>query len=119
MKKIYVCTNRDGTSESIRKAKECCAFVAKICGAIPIAPHIYFTLFLEDDIPEEKAFEALAGLQLLSECDELWYFGDHISKGMVQEIVAAKEQNIRVRYVSENEIKDLSSGKGGIKYVQL
>lgn len=118
MKKIYVCTKHDGTGESIRKAKECCAFVAKICGAIPIAPHIYFTQFL-DDIPEEKAFEALAGLQLLSECDELWYFGDHISKVMVQEIVAAKEQNIRVRYVSENEIKDLSSGKGGIKYVQL
>lgn len=118
MKKIYVCTNRDGTSETIRKAKEYCAFVAKKCGAIPIAPHIYFTQFL-DDIPEEKAFKALAALQLLSECDELWYFGDHISKGMVQEIVAAKEQNIRVRYVSENEIKDLTSGKGGIKYVQL
>ena len=42
MKKIYVCSRYAGeTDENVKKAREYCGFVAKICGAIPIAPHIY------------------------------------------------------------------------------
>ena len=119
MKKIYVCSRFVGNIEkSIQKTKKYCENVVKACGAIPIAPHIYFTLFLDDVIPEERAFGTLAGLQLLSECDELWYFGDSISKGMVTEIIAAKEQSIPVRYVSDKEINQSMNNDGGIQYVQ-
>ena len=118
MKKIYVCSRLRGDVETnIENAKRYCEYVVKGCGAIPIAPHIYFTQFLDDDIPEERAFGTLAGLQLLSECDELWYFGDSISKGMVTEIIAAKEQSIPVRYVSDKEI-EIQMNNGGIMYVQ-
>lgn len=106
LKKIYVCSRLAGDIENnIEKAKGYARFVAKECGAIPIAPHIYFTQFLDDTVPEERAFGTMAGLLLLSDCDELWYFGDSVSQGMVREIIAAKEQNIPVRYVSDQEIK--------------
>ena len=119
MKKIYVCSRYAGeTDENVKKAREYCGFVAKVCGAIPIAPHIYFTQFLDDAVPEERAFGRMVGLQLLSECDELWYFGDQISQGMVAEIIAAKEQSIPVRYVSDKEINQSMNNDGGIQYVQ-
>jgi hypothetical protein len=116
VKKIYVCSRLAGDiKNNIETAKEYAKFVVKECGAIPIAPHIYFTQFLDDNLPEDRAFGTMAGLMLLSDCDELWYFGDSVSKGMVREILAAKEQNKRVRYVSDAEIKAIKNQNGGIQ----
>ena len=114
MKKIYICSKLKGDIEAnIKKANGYARFVAKECGAIPIAPHIYFTQFLDDTVPEERAFATMAGLILLSDCDELWYFGDSVSQGMVNEIIAAKEQNIPVRYVSDKDIEKIKNKNGG------
>jgi hypothetical protein len=119
LKKIYVCSRFGGNIEkSIQKTKKYCEYVVKACGAIPIAPHIYFTQFLDDNIDEERAFRTIAELQLLSECDELWYFGDSVSRGMITEIIAAKEQSIPVRYVSDKEIEKRMNNEGGNQYVQ-
>lgn len=116
MKKIYVCSPFSGDiKNNVEKAKEYCEYVVKGCGAIPIAPHIYFTQFLDDTIPEEREFGTVAGLELLSECDELWYFGDKISKGMAAEIIAAKEQGIEVRYISDSEMINMLNQKGGME----
>ena len=116
MKKIYVCSRLAGEIDNnTEKAKDYARFVVKECGAIPLAPHIYFTQFLDDNLPEDKAFGILAGLMLLSDCDELWYFGDSISQGMVREIIAAKEQGIPVRYVSDTEIEKIKIENGGIR----
>ena len=116
VKRIYVCSRLAGDIENnIEKAKVYARFVAKTCGAIPIAPHIYFTQFLDDTVPEERAFGTMAGLMLLSDCDELWYFGDSVSGGMIREIIAAKEQNIPVRYVSDTEIERIKNKNGGIR----
>lgn len=116
MKKIYVCSPLAGDYENnIKKAKSYAGFVAKDCGAIPIAPHIYFTQFLDDSIPEDRAFGIMAGLLLLSGCDELWFFGDNVSHGMAREIFAAKEENIPVRYISDEEIERIKNENGGIR----
>ena len=118
MKKIYVCSRLAGDIENnIEKAKGYARFVAKECGAVPIAPHIYFAQFLDDNLHEDRAFGTMAGLMLLFDCDELWYFGDSVSQGMVREIIAAKEQSIPVRYVSDKEI-EIQMNNGGIMYVQ-
>ena len=116
VKKIYVCCRLAGdTLNNIEKVKDYARFVAKECGAIPIAPHIYFSLFLDYTVPEERVFGTMAGLILLSDCDELWYFGDSVSQGMVREIIAAKEQGIPVRYVSDTEIEKIKIENGGIR----
>lgn len=114
MKKIYVCSRLAGdVQNNIEKAKDYARFVVKECGAMPIAPHIYFTQFLDDSIPEERAFGTEAGLELLSGCDELWYFGDSVSKGMIYEINTANDQNIPVRYISDAEMKRIKIENGG------
>ena len=67
VKKIYVCSRLAGDIENnIEKAKCYARFVVKERGAIPIAPHIYFTQFLDDTLPEDRAFGTRAGLMLLS-----------------------------------------------------
>lgn len=40
-------------------------------------------------------------------------FGDQISQGMVAEIIAAKEQGIPVRYVSQKDIDTMTNENGG------
>ena len=100
MRKIYICSALCGnTADNIRKAKCCCEYVVKEHDVIPIAPHIYFTQFLDDENIEERKFGMQAGLFLLSECNELWYFGDHMSEGMTKEICIAMEHGIPVRYI--------------------
>ena len=99
--------------DNIRKARCYCEYVAREHRMIPIAPHIYLTQFLDDENAEDREFGLKAGLSLLSECDELWYFGDQISRGMVAEIIAAKEQGIPVRYVSQKDINKMTKENGG------
>ena len=103
VKKIYICsTLRGNEEENIRKARYYCKYVVKEFGCIPIAPHIYFTQFLKDEIAEEREFGLNAGLSLLSGCDELWYFGDRISRGMTDEICFALKHDIPVKYIPEH-----------------
>ena len=72
-------------------------------GCIPIAPHIYFTQFLNDDNPEERAQGIEAGLELLKLCRKMWVFlppGGQPTQGMKQEIELAKSFNIEVKYMA-------------------
>ena len=104
MRKVYVCSAlRGDVEENIRKARSFCEFMVREHEMIPIAPHIYFTQFLNDEDAEDREFGINAGLSLLSECDELWYFGDQISKGMTDEICFALSHDIPVKYVPEHE----------------
>ena len=92
LKKIYVCSRLKGDIENnIEKAKGYARFVAKECGAIPIAPHIYFTQFLDDTVPEDRAFGMMAGLLLLSDCDEatadaFWCSGKYLNMMYFSEV---------------------------------
>lgn len=78
--------------------------VLKICAEIhtrniiPIAPYLISLQYLNDEIVEDRAL----GMAANHECfyrgfvDELWLFGDRISKGMVGEIKLAWERGIPV-----------------------
>ena len=72
-------------------------------GVLPIAPHIYFTQFLDDDVPSERELGINAGIELLKDCDDLWYFGDRITPGMVKEINTAKTLGINVKYIDRKK----------------
>jgi len=45
------------------------------------------------------------GISLLWVCDEVWVFGDEITEGMKKEIIFAEKLNIKVKYISEKELK--------------
>ena len=104
MKKVYVSSQLRGNVKSnISKAQWYARFVAER-GHLPIAPHIYFTQFLRDHIPEERDMAMEMNRELLESCDELWVFGEVISEGMKQEIEWAKDKPIR--YFTE-EMKEV------------
>jgi len=110
--KIYVCSALRGDMEqNMARARCYCRYVADEHGYLPVAPHIYFMQFLNDDIPEEREFGIQAGLLLLSGCDELWYFGDTITRGMTEEINFAIRHGIPVKYIPSQYYEAYLPGK--------
>lgn len=91
MKKIiYVCSPlRGDVKNNIKRANEYSKFVYQQ-GYIPVAPHVTFTQFLNDDIPEERKDGMDMGLELLRVCDEVWVFGEILTEGMAREAELAE-----------------------------
>ena len=120
MRKIYICSALRGDMESnIMKARAYCEYAVREHGVIPIAPHIYLTQFLNDEIAEDIEFGLKAGLSLLSECEELWYFGDQITRGMTDEICFALEHGIPVKYIPEHYYEKYLSERKITNEIQL
>ena len=68
---------------------------------------------LNDDIIGEREFGISAGLLLLSECDELWYFGDRMTSGMTREICYAIEHGILVKYIPQSDYEEYLEERSG------
>ena len=103
-KMVYICSPCRGDYEkNITKAQGYCREAMQLFpGVIPIAPHVYFTQFLDYTKPEERAAGLKAGLELLERCDEVWVYGmQNPSEGMKAEILRAKELGIPVRDAAE------------------
>jgi len=85
MKLIFVCSQFQGDKENLEKAKKYCRMLVDM-GYIPIAPHVYFSQFMDDRNPEDRRRALEMNKKLLEFCDELWIFGDKITDGMKEEI---------------------------------
>ena len=71
-KKIYVCSPlRGDIKNNIEMAKLYCTYIVREFGYIPVAPHIYFTQFLDDNIDSEREFGIRAGLSV--QCSMIVY----------------------------------------------
>lgn len=89
MKMTYICSPCRGDYEkNIIKAQEYCR-EALLEGLLPIAPHVYFTQFVDDEKPEERDRGLFAGLQLLRHCQLIRVYGCRVSAGMYNEIQLA------------------------------
>lgn len=103
---VYICSPYSGdVLDNIMKAQKYSRFAAKR-GVIPIAPHLLFTQFLDDEQPNERSLGLFFGKVVMDFCKQLWVFGEEISPGMMQEITRAKYKGYRVRYFDSscNEI---------------
>ena len=99
---VYVCSPLSGDiAGNIANARKYSRFAVEQ-GYIPIAPHLLFPQFLNDDIPAERQLGLFFGNALMSKCTEVWVFGSTISAGMSAEIKRAKWKNYRLRYFTEN-----------------
>lgn len=104
MRRVYICSPLGGNvSANIENAKRYAQYALE-CGMAPVIPHFY-ALVLNDEIPDERKLGMQAGLSLLWVCDEVWVFGDEITEGMKKEIIFAEKLNIKVKYISEKELK--------------
>lgn len=101
---VYICSPYAGDVDAnVENARRYCRFAVDK-GYIPIAPHLLFTQFLNDDNPKERQLGIFFGNAVMSKCSEVWVFGDRISDGMEAEIKRAKRKNYPLRYFSEEEV---------------
>ncbi len=97
---VYICSPFSGDiSGNIERAKKYSRYAVDR-KAIPIAPHLLFPQFMDDDAERELAL--FMDMVLLGKCEELWVFGELVSEGMSAEIAKAKRKNIKIRYFTED-----------------
>ena len=99
---VYICSPYAGGIKNNTAAARRYSRFAVEAGYIPIAPHLLFPQFLDDDNPQERELGLFFGNALMSKCSEVWVFGEHISEGMAAEIKRAKWKNYRLRYFTED-----------------
>ena len=95
------------TQRNTKRARGFCRFaVSKNC--IPVAPHLLFPQFMEEDDPAQRDLGIFFGMVLMSKCQEVWVFGRNITKGMAVEIEKAKRLGLPVRYFSDRCVEVLA-----------
>ena len=101
VKIVYICSPFSGdVALNAENARMYCKYAVSK-GVMPIAPHLLFPQFLDDNCPVEREMGLAFGLALLEKTDELWVFGVHISEGMRREIEKATADCILVFYISD------------------
>lgn len=107
-KKVFICSpfRGDIPGNSIKAAEYCRR--AYETGYLPIAPHLLFPQFLQEDSLKERTDGISMGLELLLECDEIWVFGD-ATEGMEQEIRFAVEHGIHIYFKKGADKNEISS----------
>lgn len=96
---VYICSPFSGDVETnIKRAREYSRFCLDK-GNIPLAPHLLFPQFMNDE--KERKLAMHFNYVLLGKCEEIWVFGDYISLGMKDEIRIAEKRKMKIRYVKE------------------
>lgn len=104
MKRVYICSpyaSQGDKNQNVTNAVAYCQMAIQK-GFIPIAPHVFYTQMLNDDIEEERAAGLAIGIELLKDCDEIWVFGP-VKGGMIAEVQMAKELGLKVFYTTNME----------------
>lgn len=99
---VYICSPFAGNTEyNTAQAIKYSRFAYEQ-NAIPMTPHLLYPQFMSDDNPAEREDAMHFNYVLLGKCNELWVFGDVISKGMAHEISVAKKRKQTIRWFSKN-----------------
>lgn len=100
---VYICSPFAGDRKrNVQAARRYCRYAVDV-GCIPIAPHLFFPQFMDEDT--ERGLAIFMGNVLLSKCYEVWVFGDNVSAGMAAEIAYAGKKGKPVRYFTEDFTK--------------
>jgi hypothetical protein len=95
-KSIYICHPYSNPMHNIIVVRQICREIVKRCEGLPLAPHLLFPPFLDDE--EERDLAMSLCLCLLGKCDEVRVYGEVITKGMQDEITEAKMLAIPCTY---------------------
>ena len=95
---VYIASPFAGETErNTERARGYCR-LAVSKGYIPLAPHLLYPQFMDDDDRETRERAIFFALVLLGKCDEIWVFGERMSEGMEREIAKARKRNMPIRY---------------------
>lgn len=86
---------------------EAYSYAAVVSHAVPIAPHLLFTRFLDEFNPSHRNIAIEMGGEVLKRCDELWVFGDRITEGMQAEIDAAERLKMPIIKISQEQADEI------------
>ena len=91
---VYICIPEETEK---REAKSCCMYAFRE-GLIPISPAYLMPRFLrEEQGDREKAEEKLSHYRDL--CSELWIFGKAVTAAMKSDVLAARKNKIKIRFI--------------------
>lgn len=94
---VYICSPFAGDVEvNVQKARDYCRFAVEQ-KYIPIAPHLLYPQFMDDNDEMEREVGLFMGCILLMKCAEVWVFGERITDGMTREIRRARRQGLPIR----------------------
>ena len=97
---VYICSPLSGDIDANQEATRRYCRYAVDSGYVPIAPHLFFPQFMDDNNKKERNLAIFMDIVLLTKCAELWVFGETISNGMSIEIEKAKRKNKPIRFFS-------------------
>ena len=101
-KRVFICSPLKGNiDKNMANAETYCRF-AFDKGYVPIAPHIYYPRFLNDNDKNERKAGLRYGMEEMWRCKQLWCFGEKITEGMRAEIELAMQLQIPVKYYDED-----------------
>jgi len=93
---VYIASPYAGeTEDNISRVKGYCRFAVSK-GVIPLAPHLLYPQFMDDDDEDQRILGLRFAIALLCRCDELWVFGEKVSAGMEKEIEKAEKRGMRI-----------------------
>lgn len=98
---VYICSPYSGAGDvktNTENARKYSRFAVDK-NSIPFAPHLLLPQYISEEAERELAL--LINKVFLSKCDELWVFGEIITKGMEYEIKKAERYHKLIRYFSE------------------
>lgn len=98
---VYICSPYSGNvTANVQAAREYCR-IAVEKGYIPVAPHLLYPQFMDDNDPEERRLGLAFGNALMDRCSEVWVCGDSLSSGMESEFDRASVKGMTIKFVSE------------------
>lgn len=111
---VYVSSPLSGDVEKNKANARIYSRFAVERGYLPIAPHLLFSQFLNDNDHVERELGLHFENVIMSHCAEVWVFGEMISTGMDAEIRRAKRKNYRLRYFNSSleEVPDIKFRNG-------
>ena len=112
---VYVCSPYAGdTVRNILAAQKYCRFAVEQ-NTIPLASHLLYPQFLDDENPKERDLGLFFGNVLMDKCSEVWIFSDgEYSAGMRAEYDRAVRKGYKIRYFTTDcrEVKGHGNGGG-------
>ena len=95
---VYICSPYAGDTETnVEIAREFCA-TAVARRVIPLAPHLLFPQFMDDNDPDAHGLAMFFNRVLLSKCEAIWVYTARVSVGMRAEIEWAHHLELPIKY---------------------
>lgn len=109
----YICSpyradKPEGIQANLKAAKDYCRY-ALVKGYSPICSHLFFTQFLDDRKPEERALGLALGKRCIDFADEVFVFLNadrRITEGMQEEIEYAQSRGKMPRFITQAEVAE-------------